>query len=226
MSTEYNPAKIWMIVDSGAGEPAFNMALDEALLIHAAEIRHPVLRFYSWTEPAATFGYFQRFAEVAKTTELRPLIRRTTGGGIVPHDRDWTYSVIIPPGHEWHGLCATESYRQLHQWICNAFRISGVTAELADARRKQLPGQCFAGHEKHDVLLHGKKIAGAAQRRNRLGLLIQGSIQPPESAVRADWQTALLKAIQWEHGKIPTNAFESAQRLVSHYASREHNERR
>ena len=39
-------------------------------------------------------------------------------------------------------------------------------------------GPCFAGYEKFDVLWHGKKIAGAAQRRNKLGLLIQGSVQP------------------------------------------------
>jgi hypothetical protein len=59
-----------------------------------------------------------------------------------------------------------------------------------------LPGQCFVGHEKSDVLWHGKKIAGAAQRRNKLGLLIQGSVQPPPlGLVRADWEHALCKAV-------------------------------
>jgi lipoyl(octanoyl) transferase len=57
-----------------------------------------------------------------------------------------------------------------------------------------LPGQCFAGHEKSDLLWHGKKIAGAAQRRNQLGLLIQGSAQPPPIPLgRADWERAMQK---------------------------------
>ena len=60
------------------------MALDEALLTHVAGLGRPVLRFYGWTEPAATFGYFQHHAEIAPATRLRPPIRRPTGGGLVP----------------------------------------------------------------------------------------------------------------------------------------------
>ncbi|HXE41978.1 MAG TPA: hypothetical protein VN516_03050, partial [Candidatus Baltobacteraceae bacterium] len=107
----------WLSLNSGKGESAFNMALDEALLENAAQIGKPVLRFYGWTEPAATFGYFQKFSDVARATHLRPLIRRPTGGGIVPHDADWTYSFIAPPNHEWHSLKAEESYRRIHEWI-------------------------------------------------------------------------------------------------------------
>jgi hypothetical protein len=45
---------------------------------------------------------------------------------------------------------------------------------------------------KSDVLWHGKKIAGAAQRRNKLGLLIQGSVQPPPISLSPpDWQKAM-----------------------------------
>jgi lipoyl(octanoyl) transferase len=82
----------WLLLNSGKGEAAFNMALDEALLEAMVRLKHPVLRFYSWTEPAASFGYFQKFSDVERATLLRPLVRRSTGGGIVPHDADWTYS--------------------------------------------------------------------------------------------------------------------------------------
>lgn len=169
----------WLSLNSGKGDAAFNMALDEALLAAMTRLQKPVLRFYGWTEPAATFGYFQKFAEVAATTQLRPLIRRPTGGGIVPHDADWTYSAVFPPGHEWHSLKAEESYRRIHDWLRLAFAELKVETELAPCCKKTSPGQCFAGHEKSDLLWHGRKIAGAAQRRNQLGLLIQGSIQPP-----------------------------------------------
>ena len=93
----------WFIYNSGPQPAAHNMAVDEALLAAMPRLCQPVLRFYGWTEPAATFGYFQRYAEVASRTPLRPLIRRPTGGGIVPHDADWTYSLAFPAGHDWHG---------------------------------------------------------------------------------------------------------------------------
>ena len=208
------------------------MALDEALLEALARLGRPVLRFYGWSEPAASFGYFQKFAEVERATLLRPLVRRPTGGGLVPHDADWTYTLAFPAGHAWYSLHAEESYRRAHEWIQSAFARLGVATELAresNGRRRQeaqieirplpsagpnqpdlcpspprfggkgaslaageVPGQCFLGHEKFDLLWHGKKIAGAAQRRTRAGLLIQGSVQPPPLGLRrADWEAAM-----------------------------------
>jgi lipoate-protein ligase A len=183
----------WLVLHSGPGEAALNMAWDEALLEHVSRLGQPVLRFYGWTQPAATFGYFQKIADVERTTLLRPLIRRPTGGGIVPHDADWTYSAVFPPGHEWHALKAEESYRRIHDWLRVAFAKMEVATELAPCCQKSLPGQCFVGHEKSDLLWHGKKIAGAAQRRNQLGLLIQGSVQPPLASIeRAAFERAML----------------------------------
>ena len=66
----------WFFLQSGLGEPAWNMALDETLLENASQIGKPVLRFYGWIEPAASFGYSQHFAELERATMLRPLIRR------------------------------------------------------------------------------------------------------------------------------------------------------
>ena len=129
----------WLLLNSGPGAPAFNMALDEALLEAASRQGRPVLRFYGWTEPAATFGYFQKYADVERATPLRPLIRRPTGGGIVPHDADWTYSVAFPPGHEWHSFRAAESYRRVHEWIQSAFAKLNVATELAPRCKQSVP---------------------------------------------------------------------------------------
>src|SRR5947208_15495760 len=168
------------------------MALDEALLEAMPRLGRPVLRFYSWTEPAASFGYFQKYADVERLTLLRPLVRRPTGGGIVPHDADWTYSLVFPTSNEWYALAAAESYRRAHEWIQAAFARLNVPAELASSCLKAQPGQCFVGHEKFDLLWRGQKIAGAAQRRTRAGLLIQGSIQPPPIPLqRSDWEKAM-----------------------------------
>ena len=190
---------IFFILNSGKCGPAFNMALDEALLEAMPRLQKPVLRFYGWTEPAATFGYFQKYADVERATLLRPLIRRPTGGGIVPHDVDWTYSLAFPTDHEWHSVKAEESYRRVHEWLGLAFAQLKIETELApscrhstpDTRHSSFPGACFVGHVKFDLLWKGKKIAGAAQRRNKLGLLIQGSVQPPVPLARTAWQQAM-----------------------------------
>jgi len=185
----------FLLLNSGPCDAAFNMAMDEALLEAMPRLQKPVLRLYGWTQPAATFGYFQKYAEVGQATMLRPLIRRPTGGGLVPHDADWTYSLAFPAGHEWHSLRADESYRHVHEWIQAAFSRLGVETEIAPRCNKAAPGQCFVGHEKFDLLWHGRKIAGAAQRRNKFGLLIQGSVQPPPlSLARLDWEKAMCDA--------------------------------
>jgi lipoyl(octanoyl) transferase len=197
----------WFWLNSGKCDPAYNMALDEALLEAVARLRSPVLRFYGWTGPAVTFGYFQKYAEVERTTSLRPLIRRPTGGGIVPHDADWTYSLVFPPGHEWYSLKAVDGYRRIHEWIRSAFARLDMVTELAPKSHPAGPGQCFVGYEKSDLLWHGKKIAGAAQRRNKSGLLIQGSVQPPLPLARAAWQQAMCDVGQMA-SKIKWSDFE------------------
>lgn len=185
----------WFYFDSGPGEPAFNMALDEVLLRQSAANGSPVLRFYDWSKPAATFGYFQRIADLETATPLRPLMRRPTGGGLVPHLNDWTYSLTVPPGHPWYELRAEASYAQMHRWLAAAFGLLDLPTELASCCRKEIPGQCFAGYEKFDLLHCGRKLAGAAQRRNKFGLLIQGSIQPPPAGVtRSQFMAAMLTA--------------------------------
>jgi len=212
----------WLLLQSGPGAPGFNMALDEALLEAVALLRLPVLRFYGWSQPAATFGYFQKHAEVAQATLLRPLIRRPTGGGLVPHDADWTYSLVFPPGHEWPALRAEESYRRAHEWLQAAFAQLDVPTELAPCGKKSAPGQCFVGHEKFDLLWHGRKVAGAAQRRNQLGLLIQGSVQPPPlNLQRTDWERAMVavSAAHWrEFTPDPALCERAASLAVTKYS--------
>lgn len=224
------PADNWLRLDSGVCDHAFNMALDETLLECAPELQRPVLRFYGWSQPAASFGYFQKIAEIEHTTHLRPLVRRTTGGGLVLHDADWTYSVVIPPNHFWYELRASESYERMHQWIRTAFTSLGVATELASCCRKEIPGQCFAGYERSDLLRLGRKIAGAAQRRTKTGLLIQGSVQPPPLNVkREQWQGSMSAVTQneWANLELSSRMTARAGVLISEkYSQGEYNRRR
>jgi len=229
-----NPqSETWLLLNSGPGAANLNMALDEALLEFASQLGKPVSRFYGWTERAASFGYSQNYGEIARLTWLRPLVRRPTGGGLVPHDADWTYSLVFPPGHWWYASRATESYQRVHEWIRDAFARLNVTTELAPGRRKDSAGQCFAGAERFDVLCRGIKIAGAAQRRNRQGLLIQGSVQPPRPLAEDDWQKAACDVahekwrVQWLPFGEDAALRQRAEELVRRkYALADYNQRR
>ena len=198
---------------------AINMAIDEALL-ETAKI--PSIRFYRWNSPALSFGYFGRFADVAPYAAERDLVRRWTGGGIVFHGDDLTYSIIIP-AHD--GMFAESSafiYAAIHSALRDALNSDGQRAELAPAAEATVtdcesssgadrgynPSSCShapvarptarwpacdgpqgRGYSRHlcfanpvsaDVMIDSRKIAGAAQRRTRAGLLHQGSRQHVE----------------------------------------------
>ena len=235
MTTDPAPTEnVWFLLCEGKKAADYNMALDEALLQLAPKLGRPVLRFYGWLEPAASFGYSQHYAEIEKLTHLRPLVRRPTGGGLVSHDTDWTYSLVFPAGHFWHGLKAVESYRRAHEWIHDAFAKMNVATTLAPASQKEIPGQCFVGAEKNDVLWHGRKIAGAAQRRTRTGLLIQGSVQPPPIGLaREQWEGAMCDiarerfGIQWNALEIGPEMENTTEELRSvKYSQKSYNQRR
>lgn len=229
-----SPNKQWLLAHTGSRGVAENMAIDEFLLRYGAERGLPILRFYSWTEPGATFGYSQHFSEVSDLTEFTPLVRRPTGGGLVPHLDDWTYSCVFPPVDPWYSLKAPASYQRIHQWLADAFALVGVRSELAAQQLDDGRGQCFIGAEVSDLLAEGKKFAGAAQRRTREGLLIQGSIQPPPPGVaKADWQKALCDVahrewdVNWVSLELDPLMEEAIQNLTrGKYGTDEYNRKR
>jgi lipoate-protein ligase A len=153
---------------------AVNMALDEALL-ETAET--PSIRFYKWDHPALSFGYFGKFADVANQAPKRDLVRRWTGGGIVFHGDDLTYSIVIPETAPAFSESPMSLYEKIHNAIRAALLANGQSAQLAANGAPRISDSCFANPVRADVLSNGRKIAGAAQRRTRRGLLQQGSIQ-------------------------------------------------
>jgi lipoate-protein ligase A len=172
--------------DSDFRSAAMNMAIDEALLQSAAE---PSIRFYGWNSAALSFGYFGRFAEVARRSRERDLVRRWTGGGIVFHGADLTYSMVIPADDPAFAESSLSIYKKLHRALSAALAATGAVelttlAAVSDRRSRadsalheRRSNHCFANPVQFDVITNGRKIAGAAQRRTRRGLLQQGSIQ-------------------------------------------------
>jgi len=169
------------------GDACTNMAIDSALL-RTLPPGIAVFRHYGWSEPAMTFGYTQTFDAVQRAVESQlTLCRRSTGGGIVDHRNDWTYSLVIQNELPAAQIPATACYQKLHQCIQLTLAAQSVESQLAACPRKcgtasnvkkSTADHCFISHAANDVMLaNGHKIAGAAMKRNRAGLLIQGSIQ-------------------------------------------------
>ena len=148
-----------------------NMAVDEALL---RLCRQPVLRFYRWSEPdAVSIGYFQAQSDVPAQ---RPFVRRYTGGGLVDHATDFTYSVILPREHPLT-VCGTgRSYEQIHAPLAEALKKEGFDVRLAPVADSIDSNACFEKAVRFDVVTESGKVAGAAQRRTREGCLHQGSV--------------------------------------------------
>jgi lipoate-protein ligase A len=173
--------------DDTAHSAAMNMAIDEALLEHATV---PSIRLYKWHSPALSFGYFGKLADVADYAFERDLVRRWTGGGIVFHGDDLTYSIVIPASDAASGESSISIYGKIHRALAHALNGIGEGAVVAGgidpscgsgfANRAAVTASgysCFANPVRADVMIDGRKVAGAAQRRTRSGLLQQGSIQ-------------------------------------------------
>jgi len=163
---------------------AMNMAIDEALLETAVG---PTVRFYRWRSPALSFGYFGKFSDVATYAAERDLVRRWTGGGIVFHGDDLTYAIVIPASDPVFDESSIAIYEKIHRALADALNGIGERAVVAGgvdpggialSKHAAASGyNCFANPVRADVMMNGRKIAGAAQRRTRRGLLQQGSIQ-------------------------------------------------
>lgn len=154
------------------------MAQDEVLLETAAR-GQATLRFYQWSTPTLSLGYFQpsavRFHRAALAT--LPWVRRPTGGAAILHHHELTYAFALPP---------RLAFRQ-NSWIC---LFHGLLRELLE--QTPLVGQahlvrcgeerklgevlCFFHQTAGDLLLQGTKVAGSAQRKHRGALLQHGSI--------------------------------------------------
>jgi lipoyl(octanoyl) transferase len=162
---------------------AMNMAIDEVLLETS---KATAIRFYRWHSPALSFGYFVKFADVSDYAAERELVRRWTGGGIVFHGSDLTYSIVIPASDPAFPELSLAIYEKVHHALCEALAGHNqgtelLTVGMLDNRRpgdrRSLGNNCFANPGRADVMINGRKVAGAAQRRTRAGLLQQGSIQ-------------------------------------------------
>jgi lipoate-protein ligase A len=207
-----------IVIDDPTPRPGpLNMAIDEVLLRRA---RSAILRFYRWNKPAISFGYFVTFAEACAAAGDRAMVRRWTGGGIVPHGQDLTYSIMIGSNDDTFSLPSKIIYQRVHTALSSALREIGVVTVLMEADEPKLSEACFANPVVSDVIENGRKIAGAAQRKTRSGLLHQGSIQRENLSGKFQGLFSNLLAKQLIINNIEVDTLTDAEKLaVAKYAT-------
>ncbi len=199
MSIPYNElvplsAEPWLLWLDGVNSPFFNMAADQVLLEHSAEWSKPLLRIYQWDRPSVSFGRSQHYP--ASIPEGYTAVRRPTGGGVVWHDDDLTYTIVLPVGHALASMDMKTSYRFIHEAILVQLELGTFLQNNKDADADPRTMQCFRSPSPFDIMgPMGVKYAGAAQFRSSKGMLNQGSVKLEASA--GDWnrmQTTILRA--------------------------------
>ncbi len=162
------------------------MALDEALLLAFDPSRSlPTLRLYGWAPPALSLGRFQDAAGVLDLKRCRaagvPLVRRISGGGVIYHADELTYSIVCAPRHLPPTASIKDSFRILTAFLLRFYGKLGLDPSYAaDLGQGKHLGQrtpfCFAGQESYDILVRGRKIGGNAQKRLKEVIFQHGSI--------------------------------------------------
>ena len=212
------------LLADGRSSAFANMAIDESLL---RRVKAPVLRMYGWDRPCVSIGYFQKASVVPEGT---PFVRRYTGGGLVEHGRDLTYTLVLPADHPLTLAGTLPSYQSIHAAVASALRGAGVDCRLATAQPQKDHASCFLKPVPADVLdPAGNKLAGAAQRRTKQGCLHQGSILlpgglPPQLSDVLPEHLALALKITWTSGERTGEEEELAETLFQErYSTRDWN---
>lgn len=185
----FNVIEVWR--DEVARGGPEQMACDEALL---ETVARPVLRIFRWRNEAVSFGYAQSLGAVRAQFPDLPLVRRWTGGGIVEHRGDWTFSLVVPAGEPLARERPAATYRLIHENLAAGLARLGIASRPASTSDLAIGASCFAAPAPDDLLApDGRKLCGGAQRRTRRGFLHQGSIQnasiPPDFTADFGGQT-------------------------------------
>jgi lipoate-protein ligase A len=179
----------WNLLDTGAASAADNMALDQKLLdsYAAGQNQQPILHLYEWNQPSLTYGYFMHPPDHLNLAELQKsgidTARRPTGGGITLHLTDFAFSLLVPATHPAYSVNTLSNYAFVNKKVIEALGSLFPQAKQCSLLPDSVPAKglhaqhhCLAQATKYDIMLEGKKVGGAAQRRTRHAFLHQGTI--------------------------------------------------
>jgi len=180
------------VITTGAQSPSVNMEKDQRLLESLAENPRPILHLYEWEQPSATYGYFSNPEKLLNSESIAfcslKLAKRPTGGGITFHEFDLAFSLLVPASHPHFSLNTLANYTLVNSIVAEVLKPYLQAEPLLQQIEKQnqkdpLCNFCMSSVTIYDVVVEGKKVAGAAQRKTKDGFLHQGSIclqRPPD----------------------------------------------
>jgi lipoate-protein ligase A len=179
----------WRFFDTGAHIGAYNMAIDEELLAQAqAGEQTPVLRFYTWDPAAVSIGRFQKIGVAVDADACErhgiDIVRRITGGRAVLHYRELTYSIIARADDPLFPANVLGTYKLIAAGLLQGLKNLGIPAEMVSrssrhaalVKKNAKDPACFSSPSWYEILVHGRKIIGSAQRKLSGAFLQHGSI--------------------------------------------------
>lgn len=174
----------WRLIKSPPSDAFTNMAVDEAIFeAVSAGSSPPTVRFYTWSPPAVSVGYFQdslREVDVSACREMGiDIVRRLTGGRAVLHDKELTYSVICPDDDPQFPDNILGTYKIISSSLVKGLNSLGLDASLTPLVKKRGgigPSACFTSPSHYEITISGNKLVGSAQRRGDGVFLQHGSI--------------------------------------------------
>ncbi|MHA2172172.1 MAG: lipoate--protein ligase family protein [Candidatus Kariarchaeaceae archaeon] len=158
----------WRILTFEECNPAYNMAVDEAIYKLFPHFQIKTLRFYGWKPSAVSIGHHQDLNHEVDLQSLErynfELVRRITGGGAVFHDSEGelTYSVVTDKS-EIISNSIEDSYYEIVERVFEPLINLGVSIDYDQVH-------CPS------VFSNGKKISGNAQARSGGIILQHGTI--------------------------------------------------
>jgi lipoate-protein ligase A len=177
--------KRFRLIRSKSGSALYNMALDENIFLRYMEDGIPVLRLYSWEAPSFTYGVSQNPENQINTSRCAlegiQIAKRITGGGILFHGNEITYSLACSKDDLGEDKNIFVSYRKACAFLISFYKSLGLdpifALESDDFKDKCAAHElCSASREKYDILINGRKIGGNAQKRRRQAVFQHGSI--------------------------------------------------
>ncbi len=171
-----------LFIDLSPHPGAFNMAVDEFLFRRLDRDPRTTVRFYRWERPTVSLGYSQGIESILDLEYCQKngidVVRRITGGKLVLHWREITYSIVSSDTTAFSPTLA-ESYKRISAALILGLEKMGLRARLAGPppssySRGNMP--CFAYPARDEIEIDGRKIVGSAQKRVGERFLQHGSI--------------------------------------------------
>jgi len=169
-------------------------ALTDALIAYAGKFDQPIIYFWPTKELVflgmvdTKLPYIQSALPILSSNNYDYVVRNAGGLAVVSDPGVLNFSMIFPEDHD--RLSINEAYDRMYNLISVVLNPYNVRVDAIEIEESYCPGD-------YDLSIHGKKIAGIAQRRVKGGisvmiyLSVNGDQQNRAKMIRDFYDTGL-----------------------------------